>query len=63
MSTTNTILKVIGIFVIIVGIAALFNPSFAKLINAPGGPRIKAIIALITGIIIFIIGLTVQLPA
>ncbi len=38
------------------------NPNFARYINAPGGPRLKATIALIVGIIIIIIGLTIEIP-
>lgn len=63
MISANNILVIVGIFTIVIGIAAFLNPGFARLINAPGGPRIKAVVALIIGIIIFIVGLVVQLPA
>jgi len=59
----NTILIIVGLFTIAVGIGAFLNPNIARFINSPGGPRIKAVVALITGIIILIISLTVQLPA
>ena len=62
MGLTNTILLIVGIIVIIIGMAAFFNPNFARLINAPGGPRLKAIIALIVGIIIIFIGVVYQIP-
>ena len=56
MGITNIILIIVGAIVIIIGIAAFLNPNFARIINAPGGPRLKAIIALIAGIIILVIG-------
>ncbi len=62
MGLTNTILIVAGIIVIIIGLATFINPNFSRLINAPGGPRLKASIALIVGIILLIIGLIYQLP-
>lgn len=58
----NNFLVIIGIIVVLIGFLALLNPNLAKLINAPGGPRIKAVVALITGIIIIIIGLVAQFP-
>jgi hypothetical protein len=62
MSVTNMVLIGVGFFVIIIGIVAFLNPNFARLINAPGSPRLKAIIALIVGVIIILIGLITQLP-
>ena len=62
MGLTNTILLIVGIIVVLIGIAAFINPNFARLINAPGGPRLKAIIALIVGIIIIFIGVVYQIP-
>jgi hypothetical protein len=63
MGLTNTILIVIGIIVIIIGLATLINPNFSRLINAPGGPRLKATIALIIGAIIIFIGFIIQIPS
>jgi len=37
--------------------------KFLKMdINVPGGPKLKAAVALIVGIIIIIIGLTIEIP-
>ena len=47
---------------IVVGLAAFFNPNFARLINVPGGPRLKASIAMIVGIVLLIIGYVIQIP-
>lgn len=63
MGITNTILIVVGVFVTLIGLAAFFNPSLTRWINAPGGPKLKAIIAMIIGIILIIAGLVIQLPA
>lgn len=62
MDITTTILLIVGIIVIFIGIAAFINPNFTRLINAPGGPRLKAIIALISGIIIIVISMVIQIP-
>ena len=62
MTLTNQIMIVIGVIIILIGIAAFLNPNFARIINAPGGPKIKGIIALTVGIIILLIGLVTQLP-
>jgi hypothetical protein len=56
MALANTILIIVGIIVIIIGLAAFLNPNFSRLINAPGGPRLKASIAMIIGIVIQIPG-------
>ena len=62
MSIVNTILIVVGVIVIIIGILAFFNPVIARLINFPGGPKIKAIGATIIGIILIIIGYIIEIP-
>lgn len=61
MTLTNTILIVVGIVVIIIGLAAFINPNFSRLINAPGSPRLKGTIAFVVGAIILVIGLFFQL--
>ena len=63
MGLANTILIIAGIIVIIIGLAAFINPNFSRLINAPGSPRLKAVIALIAGVILLIVGLIIQLPS
>jgi len=62
MVEVNTILIIIGSIVALIGIIAFFIPALTKIINAPGGPRLKAIIAIITGIILILIGLIVEIP-
>jgi hypothetical protein len=62
MGMTNTLLLIVGIIVTLIGIGAFINPNIAKIINAPGGPRLKAIICIIIGIIIIIVGFAISLP-
>ena len=62
MEIVNLITLIIGVIVILIGVAAFFNPNFGRIINAPGSPRFKAIIAMVVGAIIVIISLIVQFP-
>ena len=62
MAEVNTILIIIGSIVALIGIIAFFVPALTRIINAPGGSRLKAIVALITGIIMILIGLIVEIP-
>jgi hypothetical protein len=63
MEIANTILVIVGVIVLLFGIAAFFNPNFARWINAPGGPRLKAIIAIVVGIILILVSLIINLPS
>jgi hypothetical protein len=62
METINLIMAIIGAVVVLFGVGAFLNPNVARWINAPGGPRLKATIALIVGLIIIIIALIVEFP-
>ena len=62
MEIVNLITLIIGVIVTLIGVAAFFNPNFARIINAPGSPRLKAIIAMVVGVIIVMISLIVQFP-
>jgi len=57
METINIFIIIVGVIISLIGIGAFLNPNFAKLINVPGGPRLKAMVALIVGLIILIYGL------
>jgi len=63
MEIANTILLIAGAFVLFFGIGAFFNPNVARWINVPGGPRLKAMTALIVGIILIVVSLVVYLPS
>ncbi|KYK26893.1 hypothetical protein AYK20_08455 [Thermoplasmatales archaeon SG8-52-1] len=60
MDITNIILLIVGAVVVLFGIGAFLNPNISRLINAPGGPKLKGSIAMIVGIIIIIIGFLVR---
>ncbi|MCK5257892.1 MAG: hypothetical protein KAJ69_00125 [Thermoplasmatales archaeon] len=62
METTNIILLVAGVIVLLFGIGAFLHPNIARWINAPGGPRLKAIIATIIGIILIVIAFIIEIP-
>jgi hypothetical protein len=51
-----------GLLPIVFGVIAFINPNFARFISAPGGPRLKALIAIIVGTIFIIIGLSINMP-
>jgi len=59
METINIVLIIVGAIVSLIGVAAFINPNFSKLINVPGGPKLKAIVAIIIGLIILITGLII----
>lgn len=63
MVDINTITIIIGTIVTIIGLVGFINPNFTKIINAPGGPRLKAIIATVAGLIIIFAGLLIKIPA
>ncbi len=62
MAAVNYILILLGVIVTLIGVISIFFPGLTRIINAPGGPRVKSIIAIIVGIVIFFIGLLVNIP-
>ncbi|MEM0466230.1 MAG: hypothetical protein QXX20_01310 [Candidatus Thermoplasmatota archaeon] len=62
MGITNLIIFISGILVTLIGLGAFINPNLARWINAPGAPIIKAIIALIIGIIMIALSVFIQFP-
>jgi hypothetical protein len=62
MSITNYILTIIGGIVTLIGILSIFYPGLTKIINVPGGERMKSIIAIISGLVIVTIGLVFEIP-
>jgi hypothetical protein len=62
MEIGNTITIIVGIGVILIGVGAFFNPNFARWVNAPGSPRLKAMIAMVAGAGIVVAGLVFQFP-
>jgi len=62
MEITNIILIIAGVIIALFGVGTFLNPNLARWINAPGTPIIKAIIALVIGIILVIVGLIIEIP-
>ena len=62
MTIGNWIFIIIGIFTTIVGLVGFVNPNWTRLIRLPGDPRIKSIGATITGLILIIVGLIIEIP-
>ena len=62
MEIVNIILIITGVIVLLFGIGAFLNPNIARWINAPGGPRLKAMIATIIGIILIVIAFIIEIP-
>lgn len=62
MTITNYMLLLVGIGVSLIGLLSIFFPNLTRIINAPGGPRLKSIIAIIIGFIVIIIGFVIELP-
>ncbi len=62
MATVNTVMLIVGAIVVLFGIGAFLHPNIARWVNAPGGPRLKAIISLIIGSTLVIMSLVIELP-
>ena len=62
MEIVNTIFLIIGILVLAIGMIAFINPAFTRWINAPGGPKVKALVAAISGIIFIILAFIIEIP-
>jgi len=56
---TNIILVAGGALVALLGFFAIINPNVSRIISAPGTAKIKGIIAIVIGLILIIVGLTV----
>ena len=61
METANLITVVVGVIALLTGIAAILNPNIARWIRSPGNPRLKAIIAIIAGIVLIVVALTIEM--
>lgn len=61
MNIGNTIILIIGAIIILFGIGAFLYPNLSRWINAPGGPKLKAIISIIVGIILILISFIVEI--
>ncbi len=62
MAIPNLILIIVGAIIVLLGFGILINPNIERLINLPGGATLKAIISLVTGTVIIIMGFVITLP-
>ena len=62
MEFVNIIFLLVGVFTLILGIVSMLNPNLTRFINFPGGPRIKAMVAISTGVLFCILAFIVDLP-
>ena len=62
MEFLNIVFLAVGLLTTVIGLLAFFVPNFARLINAPGGPKIKAVIALIIGIVFILVAILIEMP-
>ena len=61
MAIPNLILIIVGAIIALLGIGTLINPNIERLINLPGGATLKAIISLVIGTVIIIMGFVITL--
>ena len=62
MYLLNTIFLIVGISISILGVVSFFLSALTKFINAPGGPKLKAIIATSIGIFFILLSLFIEMP-
>jgi len=61
MAIPNLILIIVGAIIVLLGIGTLLNPNIERLINLPVGATVKALISLVIGVIIIIMGFVVTI--
>ena len=61
METVNTVLIIVGALLTLLGALTIFIPNLSRIINVPGGPKLKAIVLIIIGLILIVIGISIQL--
>ena len=61
MAISNLILIIVGGIIVILGIGTLINPNIDRFINLPGGAAVKAIVSLVVGVVIIIMGFVISL--
>jgi dipeptide/tripeptide permease len=61
METGNTVMIIVGALLILLGALTIFIPNLSRIINVPGGPKLKAIVSIVIGLILIVVGISVQL--
>ena len=62
MYLMNTFFSILGIGLLLLGIAGFFIEGFTRFMNAPGGPKMKALICATIGLVFLLLGLLVDMP-
>ena len=62
MYLMNTFFLILGIGLALLGIASFFLEGLTRIMNAPGGPKMKSLICTIVGVAFIIFSLTVEMP-
>jgi len=62
MYIMNTFFLILGIGLIILGIASFFIQGLTRIMNSPGGPKMKSLICTIIGVFFILLALMVQMP-
>ena len=61
METVNIVLIIVGALLTLLGVLTIFIPNLSRIINVPGGIKLKAIVSIIIGLILIVLGISVQL--
>jgi hypothetical protein len=61
METINIVLIIVGALLTLLGALTIFIPNLSRIINVPGGPKLKAIVLIIIGLILIVVGISIQL--
>jgi uncharacterized membrane protein len=61
METVNIVLIIVGALLTLLGVLTIFIPNLSRIINVPGGPKLKAIVLIIIGLILIVVGISIQL--
>jgi hypothetical protein len=61
METANTVMIIVGALLTLLGALTIFIPNLTRIINVPGGPKLKAIVSIIIGLILIFVGISLQL--
>jgi hypothetical protein len=61
MENINIVLIIVGALLTLLGALTIFIPNLSRIINVPGGPKLKAIVLIIIGLILIVVGISIQL--
>ena len=62
MYMLNQMFLIMGIAVTILGIASFFIEGLTRFINSPGGPKFKAMICTVLGLVFLLLSIFIEMP-